>query len=560
MSTHNYTAETYNGNLQILNNSISRINQTILPSDPISQFSMGYSVEIASFNSVLSDLQEICAKTISVYEKAKSEVCGNDTDSAAKLEDPIHDFSSLMTTLNSMASVMISGGNTSTFGKELEESLSDCTYEGMAEVKLSEYVTYDDTTGEYTYDWTQLSLDLQSGMDCSSELIFLIYDAFMDDCDNIDLDELENFLKVLATNGHNLATEIPPDDSEENMLASLTAALEYLNACYLKKLNSSDLDEKTKKEITKKLSLINKEITKKLSLNNIVIVASKTIRVNQQSKEFCSSAPAEEKKDDSELFKTKDYYDKDGNKMFVTVLQPVMTWRKTDKTLQELKDSGIQYEIRDDGVYVFGWINSKTIYWTDVDLNISEYSSNTDYGPVTGYKINSGDSRSLTYDYSNDRRAVYEDLDDQVGSYYKDKNVKNMEGLKEDNEWEEDIKGGVKKEALSKAKKWIEKIPYVGDVVEGVDEVVELVGDVYDVYSDHEETDEENEKIEHVISKYKSNDSNEEDRKEWARNNIKPNYNGNRESNECNETVTVVFDDDVEITVERNGKSVTTKN
>ena len=549
MSTHNYTAETYNGNLQILNNSISRINQTILPSDPISQFSMGYSVEIASFNSVLSDLQEICAKTISVYEKAKSEVCGNDTDSAAKLEDPIHDFSSLMTTLNSMASVMISGGNTSTFGKELEESLSDCTYEGMAEVKLSEYVTYDDTTGEYTYDWTQLSLDLQSGMDCSSELIFLIYDAFMDDCDNIDLDELENFLKVLATNGHNLATEIPPDDSEENMLASLTAALEYLNACYLKKLNSSDLDEKTKKEITKKLSL-----------NNIVIVASKTIRVNQQSKEFCSSAPAEEKKDDSELFKTKDYYDKDGNKMFVTVLQPVMTWRKTDKTLQELKDSGIQYEIRDDGVYVFGWINSKTIYWTDVDLNISEYSSNTDYGPVTGYKINSGDSRSVTYDYSNDRRAVYEDLDDQVGSYYKDKNVKNMEGLKEDNEWEEDIKGGVKKEALSKAKKWIEKIPYVGDVVEGVDEVVELVGDVYDVYSDHEETDEENEKIEHVISKYKSNDSNEEDRKEWARNNNKPNYNGNRESNECNETVTVVFDDDVEITVERNGKSVTTKN
>ena len=549
MSTHNYTAETYNGNLQILNNSISRINQTILPSDPISQFSMGYSVEIASFNSVLSDLQEICAKTISVYEKAKSEVCGNDTDSAAKLEDPIHDFSSLMTTLNSMASVMISGGNTSTFGKELEESLSDCTYEGMAEVKLSEYVTYDDTTGEYTYDWTQLSLDLQSGMDCSSELIFLIYDAFMDDCDNIDLDELENFLKVLATNGHNLATEIPPDDSEENMLASLTAALEYLNACYLKKLNSSDLDEKTKKEITKKLSL-----------NNIVIVASKTIRVNQQSKEFCSSAPAEEKKDDSELFKTKDYYDKDGNMMFVTVLQPVMNWRKTDKTLQELKDSGIQYEIRDDGVYVFGWINSKTIYWTDVDLNISEYSSNTDYGPVTGYKINSGDSRSVTYDYSNDRRAVYEDLDDQVGSYYKDKNVKNMEGLKEDNEWEEDIKGGVKKEALSKAKKWIEKIPYVGDVVEGVDEVVELVGDVYDVYSDHEETDEENEKIEHVISKYKSNDSNEEDRKEWARNNIKPNYNGNRESNECNETVTVVFDDDVEITVERNGKSVTTKN
>ena len=50
-----------------------------------------------------------------------------------------------------------------------------------------------------------------------------------------------------------------------------------------------------------------------------------------------------------------------------------------------------------------------------------------------------------------------------------------MEGLKEDNEWEEDIKGGVKKEALSKAKKWIEKIPYVGDVVEGVDEVVELI-------------------------------------------------------------------------------------
>lgn len=106
MSTHNYTAETYNGNLQILNNSISRINQTILPSDPISQFSMGYSVEIASFNSVLSDLQEICVKAISAYEGVKNKVCENDANSANGLVDSINDIEKLKSAFLSITEIM----------------------------------------------------------------------------------------------------------------------------------------------------------------------------------------------------------------------------------------------------------------------------------------------------------------------------------------------------------------------------------------------------------------------------------------------------------------------
>lgn len=150
MGTHNYTTEVYNGNLQILNNIIGRISNTILPSDPSSQFSFAYSMEVTSFNRILSDLQEVCAKAVSTYTDVKGKVCECDASHAGKLEDPIHDLSSVTAAMNSMASVMISGGNTSTFGKELEESLSDCTYEGMAEVKLSDYVTYDSETGEYT--------------------------------------------------------------------------------------------------------------------------------------------------------------------------------------------------------------------------------------------------------------------------------------------------------------------------------------------------------------------------------------------------------------------------
>lgn len=175
MSTHNYTTESYNGNVQILKNSISRINQTILPSDPISQFSMGYSVEIASFNSVLSDLQEICAKTISVYEKAKSEVCGNDTDSAAKLEDPLSDIAVLTNVLNNMTSVMgkgTDGGLISNFAG-YTAAMSTLVYDGISDIRLSDYVTYDDETGKYTYDNDKIKELLLSKNLCGGSRIYI---------------------------------------------------------------------------------------------------------------------------------------------------------------------------------------------------------------------------------------------------------------------------------------------------------------------------------------------------------------------------------------------------
>ena len=155
MGTHNYSTESYNDNIQILKNSISRINQTILPSDPCSQFSMAYSVEVASFNGVLSDLQEICTKTVSAYEKAKGEVCVADADSAAKMADPISDLATLTNTLNNITSVM-SGTNTG--GQMLDftqciTTVNQLTYEGIVGIDEPDFENMSDEDAKYYYDY-----------------------------------------------------------------------------------------------------------------------------------------------------------------------------------------------------------------------------------------------------------------------------------------------------------------------------------------------------------------------------------------------------------------------
>lgn len=155
MSTHNYTAEVYNGNLQILNNIIGRISNTILPSDPSSQFSFAYSMEITLFNRVLSDLQEICAKTVSAYEKAKGEVCVADADSAAKMADPISDLATLTNTLNNITSVM-SGANAG--GQVLDftqciTTVNQLTYEGIVGIDEPDFENMSDEDAKYYYDY-----------------------------------------------------------------------------------------------------------------------------------------------------------------------------------------------------------------------------------------------------------------------------------------------------------------------------------------------------------------------------------------------------------------------
>ena len=155
MGTHNYSTESYNDNIQILKNSISRINQTILPSDPSSQFSFAYSMEVTSFNRILSDLQEICAKTVSAYEKAKGEVCVADADSAAKMADPISDLATLTNTLNNITSVM-SGANTG--GQVLDFTqciitVNQLTYEGIVGIDEPDFENMSDEDVKYYYDY-----------------------------------------------------------------------------------------------------------------------------------------------------------------------------------------------------------------------------------------------------------------------------------------------------------------------------------------------------------------------------------------------------------------------
>ena len=155
MGTHNYSTESYNDNIQILKNSISRINQTILPSDPSSQFSFAYSMEVTSFNRILSDLQEVCTKSTSAYEKAKGKVCVADADSAAKMADPISDLATLTNTLNNITSVM-SGTNTG--GQVLDftqciTTVNQLTYEGIVGIDEPDFENMSDEDAKYYYDY-----------------------------------------------------------------------------------------------------------------------------------------------------------------------------------------------------------------------------------------------------------------------------------------------------------------------------------------------------------------------------------------------------------------------
>lgn len=157
MGTHDYTTEACNGNFQVLEGCRYRFEGLELPSSissyPKSEFFEEHLFEIISFNSVIGNLGSICSQIDLAYQSVRNEVVKSDVDSAAKLEDPLSDIAVLTNVLNNMTSVMSgTDGDWSNFDYSSNSTMSNIIYGGIADIRLSDYVAYDDETGKYTYD------------------------------------------------------------------------------------------------------------------------------------------------------------------------------------------------------------------------------------------------------------------------------------------------------------------------------------------------------------------------------------------------------------------------
>ena len=137
----------------------------------------------------------------------------------------------------------------------------------------------------------------------------------VDDDGNINTQELEPFLEVLASNGYNIASTNKPSELSENYLDSLAEILEDVNCYYINAIKSSDVDEITRNELIAKLSL-----------NNIVIATSKTVETSSTSIEYASYAPKESV---HTLSMGEEFFGDDGRLYCVTKLQPRKVWVKT---------------------------------------------------------------------------------------------------------------------------------------------------------------------------------------------------------------------------------------
>ena len=109
MADHNFTTDTYDANTAILDECKAHIAETVLPSDPASQFDDGSTLDrmaIDAINSVLGKVSQIFEGQAYMYRFAKKGVCLVDDKYAPKLDDSIGDVERLNSAIESMANLM----------------------------------------------------------------------------------------------------------------------------------------------------------------------------------------------------------------------------------------------------------------------------------------------------------------------------------------------------------------------------------------------------------------------------------------------------------------------
>ncbi len=171
MGIHSYLSGEYAENKAKLDACEKRISETVLSSEPSSQFSFRDAVQVSTFNSVIEDLMKIVKNPVCVYLVNKSAINHSDSFWGAKIGDSISDISQLTSTFKSMTEVMnVSEKNGMTFKDGLGGCMSEYVYSGITKIKISDYVTIDEN-GKYSYNYEKID---QIFSDMKSD--FVIYE------------------------------------------------------------------------------------------------------------------------------------------------------------------------------------------------------------------------------------------------------------------------------------------------------------------------------------------------------------------------------------------------
>lgn len=376
--------------------------------------------------------------------------------------------------------------------------------------KIHKYVSYNTDTSKYEYTWSSLALDLQNGTVPSEAITEILY-TLVDD-NNIDIKNLEIYLKVLASNGHYYASLNAPDPSKTTYLQQLADALKPTNAYYVAAIQHTE-DGSSERDA----------LVTRLSINNIVITASKIVKTAEYKEDFSSYTKYQIPASNNTSVFTKPgtlFLGDDGVWYNVTQLQPAAQWVKSDKTAQQLQAEGKVFQIRGNiqtggDVYELRMPGQKTLYRTDVSLAIKQEiaSYKDESGCVHNssncncYTITSNKTMGLVLDYTTDTRSAVNCFEDKYNNYANRYQISQIASLKkEEKTVEEVVEDRAKKKLDEDLQKIVKKysIKLITEFIPGFDTAESVVEDIvtntYGVYKEQKEVEEWNSNVDTIIT------------------------------------------------------------
>ncbi|MCM1230912.1 MAG: hypothetical protein NC489_12330 [Ruminococcus flavefaciens] len=511
---HDYTI----GNIDMISGSLISCKE-LAENTVLSIEEMPYSWDTGLLNTVVQwfEVQQVIGerdRLVRFMQKADEQltataeiVAKKDSVASTSLDSELSSLNALNSTVSNLLTEL------SDYAEVQEKNLCCWLNEKAASLySVSNYVTYNVESGRYVYNWKNISEDLRQNKDISDEDLITILNTLVDDNGNINATDLEVYIKTLATNGHWISSSKAPDKNRVSELTVIVATLERTESYYIKAINDPNTDDTTKKKL---ISM--------LSLNNIVVAAAKTVKTTETTSQYCSCIKVDSATNLKYADKSKMFVGDDGNLYCPTQAQPMYVWQKTDKTLDQLKAEGATFEFRPDirtggSYYEYVLPNAKTIYTTQVDINIS--SKSVSYEDELGnthtssngirYEVSSGNSKAIIYDYSTDKRTVANSFEDEYRKHTERIIAGEISGLKKEeksieeavydkakNKIDKDIQKTLKKYALKAVEELVPGFTFVEGVVEDV------VSNTYGVYSDSTEVKEYNSKIDGIINDFK---------------------------------------------------------
>lgn len=509
MEKHDYTL----GNIFAMSDSLSNCGN-LIENSILSVETMPYSWDTGVVNNVVTwfevlqilgerdKLTRLMQKANRRFTETSEKIGQRDSNAGISLESVLTSCN----TLNSTASNLLV--ELSDYAG-VQETSTCCWLDEKAAVLygVKKYITYDAKNGKYVYKWNNIADDLRKNKNISDEDVITILNTLVDESGVINTKDLETYLEILATNGHCKASSKAPDKNRVSELAFVASALENTAQYYIKAINDPNTDEKTRRKLVSMLSL-----------NNIVVASAKTVKTTETTYQYSSCVKVEPNTSLKYADESKMFVGDDGNLYCPTKAQPAYKWKRTDKTIQQLNAEGATYQLRSDGLYERFLPNAKTIYKTEVDINISPkpvfYEDESGNGHVSSeglrYEISSGTSKAIVYDYSTDKRAVANSFEDEYKKHTEKIITGEINGLKKEEKGVEEAiydraKDKIDKDIQKTLKKYtlkaIEELVPGFTFAEGV--VEDIVSNTYGVYSDSKEVKEYNEKIDGIINDIK---------------------------------------------------------